>query len=439
MDAVKGRIVNALLSLPVIDGPIPPILYGLAIAFLVVILVRRYTKRGAIATIVGFVAGAAAGVGVFFWANLTNAFGGQLPKDVALWAAATFGAIVVALVSLWGTRWWRKIVAILGVVVFVAAGAIGINAAFGLNPRLADMFGIVVDTPIDLPAVPAPGSSTSTGPVYATWKAPAGMPAVGTRGTAKIPATVSGFNARPAGLYLPPAALVPNAPALPLVIMMMGYPGNPDPTKISDVLDQFAASHNGLAPIVIIADQIGTGKDPACADSKTYGNAATYIKTDVVNWAKANLHISANPKDWVIAGYSNGGGCALKYGVQEPKTFGNIFDISGEPFPGSEIVDRITKEVYGGSAAAFNAAKPLTIMAAAPKGTFAGMHAVLTIGSDDSEFGQSAREVAAATKAAGMTTTLSVIPGAGHVGSALSGGLTAGFTILYPVLGLAAP
>ena len=54
------------------------------------------------------------------------------------------------------------------------------------------------------------------------------MPAVSRNGPVIIPATVSGFRARDAHLYLPPAVLVPNPPELPVLVMMMGLPGGPD-------------------------------------------------------------------------------------------------------------------------------------------------------------------------------------------------------------------
>ena len=60
------------------------------------------------------------------------------------------------------------------------------------------------------------------------------------------------------------------------MILMMGHPGAPDPTVISNVLDGFAAQHDGLAPIVIVADLLGAAvNDTACADSAAYGKART--------------------------------------------------------------------------------------------------------------------------------------------------------------------
>ncbi len=279
---------------------------------------------------------------------------------------------------------WRKIVAGFAIVWFLITAAVGINAAFGINPTLGSLFGVVASNPIDI-GDGGDASAAPDQPIYQTWKPPADMPAQGTRGTQSIPGTVSGFTARDAGIYLPPAALGADAPALPLVVMMMGHPGNPDVTFIGDVLDQFAAQHDGLAPIVIVADQLGGDgtTDPACADSTAFGNAETYVTQDVVNWARANLRIIDDPRYWIVAGYSNGGGCAIKYGAKYPDVFKNIIDVSGEEYPGSEDPDDVTAAIYGGDSAAFDASKPIAIMQAAPAGSYSETTAVFTAGSED--------------------------------------------------------
>ncbi|MBN9170374.1 MAG: esterase, partial [Microbacterium sp.] len=200
------------------------------------------------------------------------------------------------------------------------------------------------------------------------------------------------------------------------------------------------AQHEGLAPIIIVADQLGSSdNDPACADSKAYGNAETYIKTDVVNWARKNLNIIDDPRYWIMAGYSNGGGCAVKYVAQEPNVFKNLIDISGEIYPGSEDPQSVTDTIYGGSAAAFDAAKPIAIMQAAPRGAYDGVTAFFSAGQLDPKFQGEASQVSAAAKAAGMKVTYTVIPGVGHVGANVHDSLTDAFSLFYPVLGLSAP
>ncbi|AZS37149.1 hypothetical protein CVS47_01779 [Microbacterium lemovicicum] len=428
--------MDALWSLNVIDGPAYWGVLIAAVVFAIYLLMRTPSPRWVLTSLLGIVLGVAIALGVFLASNATNAFGSPLPLFVAWWSMGALGGVGLAVANLFRSRWWRKVLAIIGALVFALAGGLGINAAYGLNPTLGSMFGVSADNPVNIPT-PDP-TRTNAGPLYSSWTPPADMPAKGTQGTQVIPATVSGFDARPAGIYLPPAAQVANAPALPLVILMMGYPGNPDPSYIGAVLDDYASKNKGLAPIVVVADQIGNGGDPACADSSTFGNAETYIKKDVVDWAKTNLNILEDPKFWVIAGYSNGGGCAIKYGAEEPDVFMNILDISGEEYPGSEDADSVTAQIYGGDAAKFEASKPINILAA-NKGKYDGVNAIFTVGGADPAFIPAAKAVSAAAKDAGMTTAYIEIPGAGHVVDGLNGGLDAGFGLLYPILQLSPP
>ncbi|WP_394254478.1 alpha/beta hydrolase [Pseudoclavibacter helvolus] len=437
--------MSAILELPIINSPAMWIIYAVAIALTVTLLGRRNskskrgtTKKWLPRALIGIVVGAVVGFLIYLGGNALDLFGVDLPGPVGGWAAAMFAGVGLAIVSFPDAKPWRKVVASLSILAYLVAGATGINAFYGLNPTLGSVFGIVEEDQITLPDFNADNRQAPAQPLAATWQAPADMPSVGQRGSVPIPGTTSGFVARDAGIYLPPAALVENAPALPVVIMMMGYVGNPDPTIISDVLDQFAADHNGLAPIVIVADQLGGAGDvdPACADSAKYGNAETYVTTDVVNWVNANLNVIQDPKYWTVAGYSNGGRCAAKYAAKDPGTFKNIISVSGEPFPGSEGQDAVTADIYGGDANAFEASKPVTIMQAAPAGTYAGMTAIFTAGSEDPAFVSAATTVSQATEALGIATTLFIVQGADHGGDAVSGGLTEGFNVLYPVLGL---
>ncbi|WP_454167292.1 alpha/beta hydrolase [Microbacterium lacticum] len=343
-----------LWQVPIAEGPVPVTVVALAVIVLAILAVRRWRTRPLVWALAGAAAGAVIGYGTYRLVNATNVFGDAVPPFVWHWTAAAFAAVGFALGGMVGARTWRRVLAGVGVVVFVVAGVVGVNMRFGINP-----------TP--------------------------------------------------------------------------GHPGAPDPTVISNVLDGFAAQHDGLAPIVIVADQLGAAvNDTACADSAAYGKARTYITVDVVDWAKKNLHIIDDPAYWTIAGYSNGGGCAATFGAQSPQLWKNILSVSGEPFGGSEQVANVTKTIYGGSAAAFEASKPVNIMAAAAPGTYAGMTAIFTAGAQDPAYISAADTVAAQARAVGMTVVRYDVPGAGHVGDALTGGLAEGFTVLYPVLGLSA-
>lgn len=437
-------LARALLRLDLVGGVLPVTVYALAVGALIAIAVRRTSRRGVVAGAIGAVSGALVGAGLVWHLSASNAFGVGLDTPTTIWAIAVFAAVGFALSTLWRSAPWRKLLVVVSILSFAAAGYIGINADFGLDRTIADVAGVSLQPELTLPVASAkPPRPTPTptllagGALWANWHAPVGMPAAGTEGQVVIPNTLSGFVARPAGLYLPPAALTANPPALPLVIMMMGQPGNPDPSFSSAILDVFAAAHGGLAPIVLVADQVGNPSvDPLCLDTARHGNAETYVTRDVVNWARTHLHVLQDAAHWTVAGYSNGGECALSFGVRHSDIWGNVLDISGEEYPGSDHVAATLASDFGGNRAAFEAAKPLNQLAGK---VFPDTHAIFTVGSNDGRYLMQAKKVSAATAAAGWKSTYYEVPNGGHVLGALNGGLQEGYSVLYPVLGLAAP
>ena len=63
-------------------------------------------------------------------------------------------------------------------------------------------------------------------------------------------------------------------PAIRLELFTAGH--------LASVMDEFAASHGGIAPIVVAADQLGgSNRNPMCVDSAAFGKSATYLLQDV--------------------------------------------------------------------------------------------------------------------------------------------------------------
>lgn len=425
---------NDILSAHLTSGKVVLAAAALGVLFFAVLCLRP-TKRWATTALVGVGTGAALGL-LALWLTLDVWGVVKVPIDYSIrfWFIAAVAALGLAVVSFRGSPQWRKAVAATSIPVFFLAAGVGINAELGLNRTLASVLGISTNTSIELPKYDGAGAVDERMPLWSSWKPPADMPAVGLQGDRNIPNTKSGFVARPAGIYLPPAARVANAPRLPVVILLMGQPRNPDTQFIAATLDKYAGAHNGLAPIVVVADQIGPEQnDTLCLDSKKFGNVESYIMKDVVGFAKANLHILQNPRYWTIAGYSNGGQCAISLGAKHPDTFGNVLDISGEEYPGAENPPMNLADIFQGDQGAYDAEKPTNIMAKAkyPKTT-----AIFTAGSDDTEYVNAAKNVSAAASAAGMAVTYFEVPNGGHVIGALTGGLDKGFEVLYPRLGL---
>ncbi len=429
------RAVNLLLSIEVIDGPVLAILGTLSIALVIYLLLRGRDAEWFVTAGAAMLVGALVGCGVLWIVNVVGLLGGPAERGVWFWAPAGFAAIGLAVVNLWRARWWRVVVAVVAILVFTLTTFLGVNAVYGIGRTLAAFLHVSTASPVAIPSVePTPGASTT--PLYQRWKPPKEMPSHGTVGLVPggIPNTASEFGARPAQVYLPPAALVADPPELPLVIMMMGQPGDPDASYIGDVLDDYQAQHDGLAPIALVVDQLGDPfTDPLCLNAER-GQVETYVMTDVVGWARSHLNIQQGRDAWTVAGYSNGGACAAYFGSKHPDVFGNLLDVSGVEYPGAETSSIVLDQIFDGDQSAFDAVKPASIMRAT--GDYPDTVAVFTMGQYDEEFRPGYERLWPVAKAAGMRVTHKLIIGAGHGLEALDGGLDEGFRVLCPRLGL---
>lgn len=426
-----------LLTLELVDSPLTAVFLALAaVGLLISLAVRpRHPWRMLIAAGVG----AALGIAAYLLLNAFAVFGIQLPWVAAVYAAAGLGGCAAGIGAALDRPAWRRAVAIAAAVAALLGGGLGVNRTFGIDHTLASLLGVQAAEPVVLPAQTA--TAAPTAPLYETWVPPEGMPSRGVvgalSGDAAIPAP--GFWPREGAIYLPPAALVPDPPALPLLVFMMGQPGSPDPSSLRIALDAYAAAHEGLAPIALVVDQLGaTTVDPACADSARYGAVSGFVNESVPRWARTHLNVIDDPRYRAIGGYSNGGACAWAWAAAFPSVWGAVLDVSGNEFPGSETVDRTVAEVFGGDRAAFDAASPVAQLARHP-GAYDGHVAIFTRGGDDETFGPGQQRNADAARAAGFTVREEVVPGAGHLGAALDDGLRRGLVGLGIALGLAPP
>lgn len=412
-----------LLGLPLETGPFPIIVYAVALVSLVVLASRRPVRRWLPVQLLGALTGAGIAL-TLAWliSDVWNSFGISLTPLTRLWLALGAGGIGFAIAGLWRARLWRVVLACTSVFLFALAGGVGVNADVAEFPTLGSALGMNAVTTLALPVLTATSAPRPT-PTNAdpqtlaqSWHAPAGMPIAGTVGSVTIPAPVSHFEARSAVVYLPPAALVANAPRLPVIEMLSGQPGAPadliNSGSMATILDQFAAAHQGLAPIVVIPDQLGAPQhNPMCVDSPL-GNAATYLTVDVPSWIRTHLHVLPSGADWAIAGFSEGGTCSIQLGTKFRGLYGNILDISGELAPRRGSVSATIASAFGGSAAHYSAASPLALLAAGAP--YTGSLGIFVVGQNDSRFGAASVTVANAAHAAGMTVDHLVSPGTAH-------------------------
>ncbi|MBF4599715.1 hypothetical protein ITJ55_02725 [Frigoribacterium sp. VKM Ac-1396] len=434
------------LSLPLLSPAVlvpVDVTAGLAVAWL---LVRPRTRRTWWRWVgLGVVVGGGAALLATWWFGDVHDVVGVAPTLVdRVWIAALGAGLGLVVVGLIHTRWWRKAVALVAAVVFVLATGLAVNRDGGVYQDLAQALGReTVPALADAgTAPPAPSASASTAfdpTLWSTWHAPADMPTTGRYGTVHIPGTVSHFAARDAIVYLPPAALVADAPALPVMVMMSGQPASPEsvvgPGHLVQTLDAFAARNHGLAPIVVVPDQLGADADnPMCVDGPL-GDSATYITTDVVGYVTSHFHVATGPRAWTVGGFSQGGTCSIQFASARPDLFGSFIDVSGELGPSIGTRQATVDGGFAGSDAAYEAAQPQAIMAV--KAPYADTTAFFAVGQNDTRYGRIMTENSAAAERAGMSVTRYVSPGSAHDWTTATNGFAHGIGALYPRLGLA--
>lgn len=377
----------------------------------------------------GGVLALAAGIGaVLGWlavhevVDVQDLFGAPA-SDVIRAAATTAGAgIGLAVVNLVRTRWWRKVVAVVSVPVLIAGAGLMINRDVAYYPRLGDVFG---DTGVATLSLDPDGAG---GHSLASWRPPAGMPKTGTLGTRTIPGTESGWKGRDAWIYLPPAALVKNPPKLPVIVAFSGEPGGPSDVflagNMQERLDALAAKHEGIAPIVVVPDQLGSySANPMCVNSKL-GSVASYVTQDVRDWILHSLPVSSNRRLWTVAGFSEGATCAVQFATEYPALFGSAIAVSPELGPRNGSIAHTIEVGFHGSRKAYEAAQPVAVMHRTKH--YRATSIVYSVGADDTRYGADAGVLAAESRKVGITVHYRLLAGLAHNWNTGAAGLSYG-------------
>jgi enterochelin esterase-like enzyme len=152
-----------------------------------------------------------------------------------------------------------------------------------------------------------------------------------------IPGVVSHFRARSAWVYLPPAWFATPRPQLPVVMLLEGTPSDPVDwfrAGLADrTADRFAATHHGLAPVLVLPDENGsTFGDTECLN-QVHARAEDYLVHDVRQFIIAKYQTASNPSAWAVAGLSEGGTCAMDLALRHSNLFRQFGDFAGDPAP----------------------------------------------------------------------------------------------------------
>ena len=177
----------------------------------------------------------------------------------------------------------------------------------------------------------------------------------------------SHFVHRPGEVYLPPAYFTPARASLPVLVMLPGTPGATTAWITAGgavtTANAYAATHSGVAPVLVFADNNGsTTADTECVDGPQ-GNAETYLTVDVPTFVTTTLHIVHDPARWGVAGFSEGGTCALGLVLRHPEVYRHLVDLGGDAAPTLGGPAHTRHALFGGSAAQVVAHNPAHLLA----------------------------------------------------------------------------
>ena len=429
-----------MLDWSLVDGGLPLALSavgGLAGGWLLLRRNRDWWRR--VVPAVVLIAGAVLLTLLWVVDDLWQPFPDRLPLRVVGWIGVALGALGLAAAGFAGTGWWRRAGVVLAALLVITTAGMKINAFYGAYPTVRAALGLPPEGQIalaDLPAavprpvVPVPGKSW-----LATWTPTGNLPATGGIVDVPISPARSRFAVtRDAYLYVPPAYWAPHRPLLPVLVLLHGQPGAPRDWLagggLAGLLNQFAAHHHGLAPVVVLPDTTGSEfGNPLCLDSRL-GNAETYLTEDVPHWIRD--HLQVDPAHWAVAGLSYGGTCALQLALRRPALFPSFVDISGQSEPTLGNRAQTVAAAFGGDQARFRAVNPADELAHIRFPDSAG---VFTVGRDDSEYGPQQRTIFATAHRCGLPASLILVDGA-HTWSAWSAGLAGALPWLAGRMGL---
>ncbi|MER8185447.1 alpha/beta hydrolase-fold protein [Kitasatospora sp. NPDC094015] len=340
-------------------------------------------------------------------------FPDALPRTVTVWIGVALLGLCLAGFRMPPLTWGGRAGALLAAVLVLLMAANQVNRHYVQYPSLRAMLApetqdLTTGTDARTVTVP-PGRTLSE-----VWQPPAGLPARGTLSAVTIPGTRSGFTARDGYVYLPPAYQASPRPLLPVVVLMAGQPGGPtdwiNSGGMPEVLDSFAAAHRGLAPVVVVADPLGSSlNNTLCMDSRI-AMAQTYLSVDVPDWIHGHLQTGTGRTRWSVGGSSFGGTCALQLALNAPQVYGSFLDVSGQAEPTLGSHAQTVAKAFGGDEAAFDAVDPAHLM---DRGRFPDTAGLFLVGAGDAEFGPQQEKMYAAATRAGVRATFETVPG-GH-------------------------
>ncbi len=332
----------------------------------------------------------------------------QFPHFFYLWAWLIWYSVVVVLLGWTRAHWLLRSFSVIAIVFCVIAAFTVVNQTYDYYPTLDRLFGRNAANFTDLPAL-----QQLRDQVRRTGK----LPDDGRTISVNIPATSSHFQTGPAYVYLPPAWFHSPEPSLPVIELIAGIPGQPSDWTRAGYADtssgEFADTHRGDAPILVIPDNNGSAQDTECSNTHL-GKAETYLTVDVPNYMTNQFNAANGARHWAVAGLSDGGVCASMLSLRNTKVFSAFADYSGflSPTYLNDDEPQTIQALYGGSRADYEAHNPIHLLTdGARYPTLAGWFAS---GSSDPPSVQASRQLADAARRAGFRQVCLTLPPGTH-------------------------
>ncbi|WP_018334358.1 alpha/beta hydrolase [Actinomycetospora chiangmaiensis] len=395
--------VDRVLDVSLLVGVAPVLATACGAVALAGLLCGRHgARRSRVVPCAALAAAAAAALTALVVNVAWRPFPDVVPVAVFVWVGVAALGIGAALPWVRRGTVRRRITALVALVSVIGAAGIQVNVLYGYVPTVRTALGVSDSRDVDFAALPPPRPMRRARDVR-SWRLPLWASRRGAVTHVDIPALESGFPARTASIYLPPAYAVTDHPALPVLVLIAGAPGYPQDWltagRLAEVGDGYAAAHEGLAPVVVLADGTGGVLDnPLCMDSRA-GNAETYLARDVPQWVDGHLDVDHDPRHRAIGGFSYGGACALQLATRAPGTYPTFLAVSGQDEPSLDTHQETVALLFGGDETAFAARNPMELLRTRRYEASAGM---VVSGRDDAVDRAAAGNVVAATRGAGM-------------------------------------
>jgi S-formylglutathione hydrolase FrmB len=334
-----------------------PITVEIVTVVLLVVVIGWRTRRWRLLWVpLGVAMGVAAAIAARTYMNSQGLASDPAPSELWVWVAICVGAIAVAIFGWRGARWWRRGLSVLVIPMTVLAVLLTLNQWVGYYRTLQAAWNAVTAGPLpdQIEAGQLPGMRNT-------------VPATGKLVKVNIPDSASGFKHRSEYVYLPPAWFAGHtAPPLPAIMMIAGEFDTPADWmrsgEVIPILDGFAQSHGGAAPLFVFVDSGGRfNNDTECVNGPR-GNVADHLTKDVRGYVISQFNASSDPANWAVVGWSAGGTCALDLTVMHPELFSAFEDIAGDRGPTAGTKQQTIDRLYGGNGAQWDAFDPMTVM-----------------------------------------------------------------------------